>query len=517
MAFEAPISDPELSLEEDIVDHLSNHLSSVGIDDEIPARPGSRLGFNGVEDDDTLSTPSLDDEFLEEAHFSETFCIPGTSGTSSVRLFEDEFDISIPVAERDITSKTSATSGSPGPGDVCEVLHESQDISDDEDAESNYSSCDDEGDTTFLYSTDADVNQFLEPRDDSDWSVPPKFSCLPSPLSTRYFSRNASSSYRHTPHRHRYHQHGHSHHALLHLKWFWAAREDMWMEHKARMCEAKAYDGLSIFSSVSPGLRLPGGYFSPDPADTPQPPPPSPMARLPPLTIHPRRGDLSALHDPYCVHIDRYFVGMPLWTMSKTLWMFDMHMASGGLEAQKQQEELENDVFEDASSENESINTLDSNTFSDDSDTTLVDSESEADLPRRVVVDRGAKKEEVTHTDPDASSSSCPKTEEAPSSSSYSKTQYSTPHFRWVTNWYRRWEVLLQLCVENNPKIAGHHPPVASSLPRKSQRFFISDDDWTDVLDDDDDIEDDEEMSAKNVLVVVNDEVSTNLRLRHWI
>ncbi|KAG6914886.1 hypothetical protein DXG01_014744 [Tephrocybe rancida] len=517
MASSLDLSDPEISLEEDIVDQLC----PVDIDDEIPARPSSRLGFNYLDYDDT---PLTEEEFSEGVHFESLHVLHSRSRLG--RLVEDEFDI---TTERDITVKTSRSGRS---GDQWASFREFQAISDDEDPgldqESEYSSCDEESD---ICSTDALVDTFSEPLDESDWSVSPKFSCLPSPLSSRYIPRHVS--YRHTPQRHRYHQHGHSRHALLHLKWFWATREEMWIEHKARMCEAKAYDGLLIFSTVSPGLRLPGGYFPPDPADTPQPPPPPPTACLPPLSIHPRRGDLSALHDPYSMHIDRYFVGMPLWTMAKTLWMFDLHMASGDLA--NNEEELDSDLFEEAHIEDDSIKTSDSNAFSDDSDSTLVDSESEADVVRRVQAEQEAAGEtscelHASERGSDASSSSTPGPEESKSPASCQPEMPSpeprcsrspTPSVGWATNWYRRWEVLLQLCVEKDAKISGHDlPPMVSSSPPKPQRFFIGED-WNDLVnddeDDEDEDEDEEDTALGNVLVVVNnDECSDDQYLHHW-
>ncbi len=55
--------------------------------------------------------------------------------------------------------------------------------------------------------------------------------------------------------------------------------------------------------------------------------------------------------DPFCVHMDRYFVAMPMWTMSKALWMFDMHMAGEvkarsmrAIEDEEEPEELEDDL-----------------------------------------------------------------------------------------------------------------------------------------------------------------------------
>ncbi|THU93530.1 hypothetical protein K435DRAFT_190663 [Dendrothele bispora CBS 962.96] len=45
----------------------------------------------------------------------------------------------------------------------------------------------------------------------------------------------------------------------------------------------------------------------------------------PPITLHPRWGDLATLRDAWCVHLDRYFVGLPLWSIRKAFWMVDLH------------------------------------------------------------------------------------------------------------------------------------------------------------------------------------------------
>ncbi|KAG6873675.1 hypothetical protein C0995_012609 [Termitomyces sp. Mi166 len=501
----------EPSLEEDIVDQLC----TVDLNDEIPARPTSRLGFNRNEDDD----PPLTEEGSLESAYHEFFYEAETLSTYSARLDEDESDITTFMLERDSATKIPTRPRPPRLAEDCIFHHDVRRMSENEDldseSQSNYSSG--EG-------SDADEDCTTSPShatplplpEESDWSIPSQFSCLPSPLSSRYIPPDAFS-YRHIPQRHRYRHHGHSRHGLLHLKWFWASREDTWSEHKARMFEAKAYDSLSIFSSISPRLGLPGGCIPSDPADTPQPPPSPPMARLPPLSIHPRRGDLGALHDPYCMHIDRYFVGMPLWTMSKTLWMFDVHMATGELQAGQQ--DAEDDLFEDRS-EGESIQTSDSHAFSDDSDSTLVESDNEAEHPRHT---GDANQEDIT-ADPkgpqaseleaDASSSNIPITgdpKRSPprSTSTSSKFLCSPP---WPTNWYRRWEILLQLCVKKTNQSA-----ISSST--KTQRFFIGDDWDDDVSEEDEAPEEEEEMEEvpkKNVLVVVNDECLSGRYLRHW-
>ncbi|KAG6830122.1 hypothetical protein H0H92_002171 [Tricholoma furcatifolium] len=512
--FDDPPSDlDELSsMEEDIVDQLCTvDLDEDDDSNKIPSRPTSRLGFNS-------DLPLPEEDEVQETQF----CVEQTDEI----VAGDESDIAMSASIPDDADKPRARRS----GDGWETFHEFQPINDDEDSEfeleSDCYSCEgsDEESDTFLSSTaqpemDTLVDPFSEATEESEWSLNPKFSCLPSPLSTHHISPSAAS-FRNTPNRHRYRHHGHSRHALLHLKWFWSAREDIWIEHKARLCESKAYGGLSIFSSVSPGLRLPSGPVPSHPDDTPDSPPLHPIAQLPPLSIHPRRGDLSALRDPYSVHIDRYFVGMPLWTMSKTLWMFDVHIASGDFHYEHR--DMGDDLFD--ANESTSVGTLDSNAFSDDSDSTLVDSDSDTDIPLRTEQMKGDSK--GSELESEASSSEIPlKNSESPSSSSASGSRLcSPPCTQWVTSWYRRWEVLLQLCVDNNPKTpdADATPEVPCSSSTKSPRFFIGGDseDWDDVMededyddddDDEDDDDDDEEDSqpAKKVLVVVNNENST--------
>lgn len=101
-----------------------------------------------------------------------------------------------------------------------------------------------------------------------------------------------------------------------------------------------------------------------------------PQHELPPMTIHPRRGDLSTLRDPYCTEIDRNFVGLPMWTIGKTLWMYDVHLASQDRARGDPDSHDVSDAYE-TESESESLYTAASVVSSDDSDMTLVDSETE--------------------------------------------------------------------------------------------------------------------------------------------
>ncbi|KAJ7211382.1 hypothetical protein GGX14DRAFT_450122, partial [Mycena pura] len=139
------------------------------------------------------------------------------------------------------------------------------------------------------------------------------------------------------------------------------------------MRDAYAYSGISPPKTPPPLLQP--RHPSP-PLEHAQSAGPVPV---PPMTIHPRRGDLSALRDPYGEHMDRCFVGMPLWTMSKTLWMYDVHLLAGWRASQEKQGN-EPKAVEGTSSDDESENEGMSSSmsgFSDDSEATLVGSEGE--------------------------------------------------------------------------------------------------------------------------------------------
>ncbi|KAF7763441.1 hypothetical protein Agabi119p4_7978 [Agaricus bisporus var. burnettii] len=99
---------------------------------------------------------------------------------------------------------------------------------------------------------------------------------------------------------------------------------------------------------------------------------------LPPLTIHPRRGDLASLRDPYSAEIDRAFVGFPMWTIGKTLWMHDVHLASQDRLGTDLVSVDVLDIYDDTASECDSQDTQGS--VVDDSDATLVDSETESEM-----------------------------------------------------------------------------------------------------------------------------------------
>ncbi|KAJ7090588.1 hypothetical protein C8R43DRAFT_293063 [Mycena crocata] len=290
-----------------------------------------------------------------------------------------------------------------------------------------------------------------------------KYSCLPSPLASSSDDRVSYTN----PLRHAYGHHGRSRHALLHLKYVWSVREDEWDAHTGQ---------------------------APPPRHAPQRQRTSPnLVPVPPMTIHPRRGDLSALRDPYCAHMDRCFVGMPLWTMGKTLWMYDVHMlgaahararaadeGAGGASQTVEREGGSED--EEIESEGESMAASVSTAgFSDDSDATLVESETEGECRS----EDEDEMEEVGLDDDPKSASPRPK---------YSKrlavSCVSTPPLpRWETSWYKRWEVLIELVRidterERAQQLATGCHPSTPALAVRPPRFFIGEDDDVDEGDD---------------------------------
>ncbi|KAJ7461863.1 hypothetical protein B0H11DRAFT_2285830 [Mycena galericulata] len=319
-------------------------------------------------------------------------------------------------------------------------------------------------------------------------SLPPptvraKYTCLPSPLSPGSDSR----IYYTNPLRHSYANHGRSRHALLYLKYLWSLRADDWDEHTARQRESYAYCGML---PTKPQLPPPPRHSPPRRTPSPD------LVPIPPMTIHPRRGDLSALRDPYCAHMDRCFVGMPLWTMGKTLWMYDVHMlAEGRARAAK----VADAGSEDEESEGESMAaSISTAGFSDDSDETLVESESDREL---------RSDDEVfqeVDLDMDKGDAKSPVRSRPSYLSSKRLVSLSLPPPpRWETSWYKRWEILIELVRldterERAQRMGLDPSPPPCALAVRPPRFFIGEDEdendeswseerWDEVLGHEDD------------------------------
>lgn len=193
---------------------------------------------------------------------------------------------------------------------------------------------------------------------------------------------------------------------------------------------------------------------------------------LPPMTIHPRRGDLSSLRDPYCIKVDRSFAVLPTWTIRKTLWMYDVHLASRDRASVEVQTNDTTDLYDDTESESESSGACSSSAgYNDDSDATLVDSETENDLSPGgsssdilwdpLVDGKQYMSSRDTHSPagsaalsglPDSSLS--PSLESAWSRSAYSEpstpkrtceTSHSEACHSWAKDWYQRWECMIEV------------------------------------------------------------------------
>ena len=141
------------------------------------------------------------------------------------------------------------------------------------------------------------------------------FTPTPSPLSPhRVIPTNEGSGSPKSPLRHLYPHRGHSWHALQHLRGFWRNRYDEWIDYTASINNGYgSAQGPTLRGLVGPGcgLRV-NRTVSPTP---------------PPVTIHPRTGDIAGLRDVFCTHADMCMARIPMWTMAKMLWMFALHAA----------------------------------------------------------------------------------------------------------------------------------------------------------------------------------------------
>jgi len=207
------------------------------------------------------------------------------------------------------------------------------------------------------------------------------------------------------------------------------------------------------------------------------------------MTVHPRRGDISALRDPYCTQIDRCFVDSPTWTIDKVIWLYDLHMADAKRNAGIQDTsdgDSESDGGE-SESENE-LETSASTHSSDDSDATLVESENECDHPNLGTSTANAIPQGKTKFDKiqDAGDRSSPVGGIAGQSSSpllsgrliLDRANWSraTKHFNsksriadnqkpmWATNWYHRWELLVDLARQDTDRVHAMFEGIASPL-----------------------------------------------------
>ena len=259
-----------------------------------------------------------------------------------------------------------------------------------------------------------------------------KYSCFPSSMSPESTPHPSSPSHQ----RHSYRQHGYSRLGLEHIKWFWSVRE---RERGEATNSSSNTDLVTIngFNSASPDA--PHEPVNLVPFDIKRVP--TPFAhRTVPTTIHPRRGDISALRDPYSFHIDRCFAGLANWTFGKILWMIDMHAA---MEKRKMEVGMEQDAS-DEESESE-LETSASTGFSEDSDCTLVESENESDSRNTILdsitINNDAELPQILSVGY-LDTTSWSQTVYTHASKSRKLGRKDLP---WATNWYRRWALLVDI------------------------------------------------------------------------
>ncbi|KAJ8516827.1 hypothetical protein ONZ45_g5909 [Pleurotus djamor] len=501
-----------MALENDLIDVASEHFyddddtriqGEDEMDRDIPPRPNSRLGFNG--DDDDEDEESCND-FDEVGPLGHRF----TGGITDWTLGVSGRELSILDTEGD-----AHLSGTDDIG------------SDDEGEDAGYGSC------GLQYSSGA------PPQSPPLPSAPPPsqlalmdeevfqpFSCLPSPLSPCYVNephplRSKSPTLPRCDLRH----HGRSRNALVHTKWFWSMRGEEWSEIEE--LDSQGADKLSKSPTIRQSLpTLPhhtGGLKKKTPKL-------KQTSRFSPLSVHPRRGDVSALRDPYCAHVDRSLAEWPMWTIAKTLWMFDVQM---GLDMRKKKsKELggDEDMISDEEQSDESsgpcVRTTrearslsTSSGFSDDSDITLVESDVDVDedleqIEEDATLDdidetSGPPDEDQvevistprpsdlpSHKSPSPSLKSSPKSMSKTSLSPHAKPRhltrppYYSPNFPslatyigsrhnklqddlWETDSYSRWDLLIDIVrldhdAPSHHHYHHHHHHHMSSSPRAS-------------------------------------------------
>ena len=290
----------------------------------------------------------------------------------------------------------------------------------------------------------------------------PRFTCPPSLLSPLGSQKRTACL---PPLRHNYIHRGHSRHALMQIKWFWQAREEEWAEYTTKLRHAELYSPATTI--------LPPSRNSPSPASQ-SPPSPALRQHMPPMSIHPRWGDAASMRDPYCAHMDRYFVGMPMYTMRKALWMFDVHLGLERASYPASESELApsslSAEYSDSDDDISCEDLMSSSSFtilSDDSESTLVESENEefsssffdeADVTIEqveVAEDDDFFLMEDVDLNPTPRLDSSQKFANGPPSPSMHSAKTSPS---WETNWYRRLELLLSITqMEHNRQSSTIH------------------------------------------------------------
>ena len=344
-------------------------------------------------------------------------------------------------------------------------------------------------------------------------SSPSRYSCAPTrfcPFGVK--SQRTPPLHMQKHQRHLYANRGYSHEALEYVKSFWCMRQEGIKSDggKAYMEESK------IARTVHPGAAHQTQKRSSVDESSPTGSRPITTTATSSSTattttaslngtavpsIHPRRGDISALRDPQCAEADRIFDALGIWTISKMVWMVDVGVGIRKLERKRNKEEVRRrnshlrvkmlwhgegkDGDEggslDASMRSTSLSSLsdDSLTLVDDESLSCVGSDDDEDDMLQLVI-RGRKITPQAHDqglDPGCSAglsatpSISPGSEykfdrsalyHIPIEASKLKLSGSGSQLEWTTDWTSRWEIVRNRLQDRNPGCGVH---LAKSRP----------------------------------------------------
>ena len=285
-----------------------------------------------------------------------------------------------------------------------------------------------------------------------------------------------------------YPHHGFSRSAFLLHKSFWTARHEDWLTWQANEVRRRidhdvfAHDLGNAYSGIVTGTQEVSG----PPSQSRVSMPPSSLDRSfeeqasrghaenSNAPIYPRVGDFSTLHDPRSERLDRCFFKLPLWTIQKTLYLFDMVYRASPTSSEMR-----------PSASSRSLQSSTGPTTSGSEDITLV-----TDLFKKITLEDGGHQGSPPHNAPPLAH----------------KTAYD-----WEVDWFVRWDVLVALIQQDEDKQQATPSSLSTALlrsmdddsppPRELPEtptqeapmfHFASDDSDSDNEDDEDDDDDDD-------------------------
>lgn len=194
--------------------------------------------------------------------------------------------------------------------------------------------------------------------------------------------------------RHAYANRGYSHEALAYVKCFWSVRQEGIKAGDEKPSIEKPQFARAVHPATTLQTQLRSSLGEPSPATRIAIAAASGTAsatgsseeKTVPASIHPRRGDISALRDPQCVEVDKTCAALNVWTIAKMVWIVEV-MRKWEQEQEKEERRRRSRLrvrmlwHEDRSEDGEgSLGLLTRSTstssLSDDSEMTLVEDES---------------------------------------------------------------------------------------------------------------------------------------------